>query len=375
MAKSWPSSKIFCHRVFIIADASKGQPTISGHLNEIRTLEHIITLYLSTLIPIDQMDAVLPQERHSLIMAHTLANCAVIHLHRPVALNDPSSYAKCSQVSRVCVSIIRHIGERDFPFLEPIIAVSTTSLPKSHIKSVLALLVVSSRDYYSWSRCTRSLMASCPTSWSANGLASYISCYEGAQHTISGRWYVLDLICWLCWCSPRPCPGQSSKTLGTVAWDWCFDLFYAYTSIDHFHAFVTRWMRNRTFVYKSCANLGLMTLWLFGCYDQHGSSKGYPFSPSSRTAVDQPGLCTRRTCHFWFSRKHNRIVRSTFSVVSLTGAACSPSNEWPAVNPTGYWTSTEPTMVGLWPINGERRSVATYTKRDLQPNSARIGYW
>ncbi|KAF8161055.1 hypothetical protein B0H34DRAFT_653334 [Crassisporium funariophilum] len=87
---------------------------------EIQSLEHTITLFLSTLIPIDQLDAVSPEEKHSLIMAHTLAHSAVIHLHRTLAMDDPMSFDKSSRAARTCVSVIKHISDRDFAFLEPI---------------------------------------------------------------------------------------------------------------------------------------------------------------------------------------------------------------------------------------------------------------
>jgi len=88
---------------------------------DMQTLEHTITLFLSTLIPIDQLDAVLPEERHSLIMAHTLAHSATIYLHRSFAMDDAMSFDKSSRASRACISVIKHISERDFAFLEPII--------------------------------------------------------------------------------------------------------------------------------------------------------------------------------------------------------------------------------------------------------------
>lgn len=88
-----------------------------------RSLEHTIALFLSTLIPINQLDTILPAERHSTIMAHTLAHSATIYLHRSFALDDPMSFKKSSQAARACVSLIKQISERDFAFLEPMIGV------------------------------------------------------------------------------------------------------------------------------------------------------------------------------------------------------------------------------------------------------------
>lgn len=88
-----------------------------------QSLEHTIALFLSTLIPINQLDTVLPEERHALILTHTLAHCATIYLHRPFALDNPISFEKSSQAARACVNIITHLAERDYTFLEPIIGV------------------------------------------------------------------------------------------------------------------------------------------------------------------------------------------------------------------------------------------------------------
>jgi hypothetical protein len=91
--------------------------------DEMRSLEHTITLFLSTLIPINQLDTIITAARHSTIMAHTLAHSATIHLHRSFALDDPMSFEKSSQAARACVFLIRQISDRDFAFLEPMIGV------------------------------------------------------------------------------------------------------------------------------------------------------------------------------------------------------------------------------------------------------------
>jgi len=90
---------------------------------EMRTLEHSITLFLSTLVPINQLDALLPEERHSVVLAYTLAHSATIYLHRGFALEDSMSFDQSSRASRACIAVIKYISERDFAFLEPIIGV------------------------------------------------------------------------------------------------------------------------------------------------------------------------------------------------------------------------------------------------------------
>lgn len=99
-----------------------GKPPPRLH-EEMRALEHTITLFLSTLVPINQLDAVLPEEKHSVITAYTLAHSATIHLHRGFALEDSMSFDHSSRASRACIAVIKYISERDFAFLDPIIGV------------------------------------------------------------------------------------------------------------------------------------------------------------------------------------------------------------------------------------------------------------
>ncbi|KIM40057.1 hypothetical protein M413DRAFT_73484 [Hebeloma cylindrosporum] len=115
------ASALFSHAEYLANSwSSNGKPPPRLH-EEMRTLEHTITLFLSTLVPIDQLDAVLPEERHSLVTAYTLAHSATIHLHRRFALEDSASFDQSSRAARACIAVIKYISERDFAFLEPII--------------------------------------------------------------------------------------------------------------------------------------------------------------------------------------------------------------------------------------------------------------
>ena len=79
------------------------------------------------LIPINQLNQVIPEERQSLILAHTLANYAMIHLHHATAHDNSVSFAKCSRAARACVSVMKQINDQDYPFLDPVLAVSLTT--------------------------------------------------------------------------------------------------------------------------------------------------------------------------------------------------------------------------------------------------------
>ncbi|XP_006461060.1 hypothetical protein AGABI2DRAFT_192596 [Agaricus bisporus var. bisporus H97] len=96
--------------------------------DEVTALDHTISLFLSMLLPINQLNQVMPEERQSLILAHTLANCAVLHLHRASAHGDSVSFEKCSHAVRACVNVMRQITEQDYPFLDPVLAPCWSSI-------------------------------------------------------------------------------------------------------------------------------------------------------------------------------------------------------------------------------------------------------
>jgi hypothetical protein len=147
------ASALFAHADYLSANCNYLAPscdldtqgfagTKSSQLSdEIQTLEHTITLFLSTLIPITQLDAVLPDEKHGLIIAYSLAHTAMIHLHRTFAMGDAVSFEKCSQASRACISVVKHISDGDFAFLEPIIGPCWWSVADILIRDLDALRV------------------------------------------------------------------------------------------------------------------------------------------------------------------------------------------------------------------------------------------
>jgi len=131
------ASALFAH-----ADQLSTNCTKSSRLSDdIQSLEHTITLFLSTLIPITQLDAVLPDEKRGLIVTYSLAHTAMIHLHRTFALSDAVSFEKCSQASRACISVIKHTSDEDFAFLEPIIGPCWWSVADILIRDLDALRV------------------------------------------------------------------------------------------------------------------------------------------------------------------------------------------------------------------------------------------
>lgn len=84
----------------------------------------MIARFIPTLIPVHQLDATVPEQKHAYIATHTLAHAAMINLYYPFGAEDPVSHGKCLRAARFCVSIIKHIADSDYEFLDPIIGVS-----------------------------------------------------------------------------------------------------------------------------------------------------------------------------------------------------------------------------------------------------------
>jgi hypothetical protein len=93
----------------------------STFTQEFQALETTIAQFITTLMPLDQLDAMSHEDKLTLVAAHTLAHTASIQLYRPFMQDDPIVFDKCSRSARACVSVIKYIGERDFNFLDPII--------------------------------------------------------------------------------------------------------------------------------------------------------------------------------------------------------------------------------------------------------------
>ncbi|KAJ3537951.1 hypothetical protein NMY22_g5379 [Coprinellus aureogranulatus] len=97
-----------------------GMAVSAKMVEDINKLEHTVALYLSTLMPVDQLDRLGLEDKLSTIVSHTIAQTAVLFLHRHFASENPISAEKCARASQVCVSLVKHLGEKDFLFLDPV---------------------------------------------------------------------------------------------------------------------------------------------------------------------------------------------------------------------------------------------------------------
>lgn len=66
----------------------------------------------------------MPEEKHTLIIVHTLIQVSVLNLYQKFAQDDPVAYDKCSAAAKAVVAITKYISEQDYDYLDPIIGVS-----------------------------------------------------------------------------------------------------------------------------------------------------------------------------------------------------------------------------------------------------------
>lgn len=135
----------------------------NAFMDDFQTLEHTIACFHSTLIPVHQLDATVPNDKHGYITIHTLAHVAIIHLYYPLGHEDPAAYEKCLRAARCCVSITKSITEPDYELLDPILGVSLSLLCSDtrFIVLSLALLDGSHGHVDSRTQSDRNILAHC----------------------------------------------------------------------------------------------------------------------------------------------------------------------------------------------------------------------
>lgn len=92
-------------------------------MDNFRALEHTISRFASTLLPLHQLGAALPEDKHKLVMVHSLAHAAIIRLHFPFMESDSISREKCLRSARGMILVSKHIADIDFEFLDPLMGV------------------------------------------------------------------------------------------------------------------------------------------------------------------------------------------------------------------------------------------------------------
>ncbi|KAI0032891.1 hypothetical protein K488DRAFT_48857 [Vararia minispora EC-137] len=91
-------------------------------IEQTNVVEVTINRFLSNLLPVQQLNAVLAADKHALLVVHSLAHYATIQLHFYLAGGaDPVRHDKCLQAARAILFVIRHITDADYDYLDPIV--------------------------------------------------------------------------------------------------------------------------------------------------------------------------------------------------------------------------------------------------------------
>ena len=88
-----------------------------------RAFEHTITRFTTTLLPLHQLGATMPDDKYSLILIHSLAHASMIRLHEPF-LDDQVSRDVALRAARSVTVVAKHIADGDFDYWDPLIGVS-----------------------------------------------------------------------------------------------------------------------------------------------------------------------------------------------------------------------------------------------------------
>ncbi|KAF8840868.1 hypothetical protein BDN67DRAFT_996514 [Paxillus ammoniavirescens] len=115
------ASALFQHAYHLALNWDRPLVLSSTFTDDFQHVEHTITRFLSTLIPVHQLEASMPDDKHAYITIHTLAHAATIHLYYLFGHEDPVAHEKCLRAARCCVAIVKHIADSEYEFLDPII--------------------------------------------------------------------------------------------------------------------------------------------------------------------------------------------------------------------------------------------------------------
>ena len=97
-------------------------------MDNFRAFELTIQRFVSTLLPLHQLAATMPDDKHTLYMIHSLAYGAMIRLHQPFIADDQLSREKSVRAARSIAMVAKHVTDPDFEYLDPLMGVRTISL-------------------------------------------------------------------------------------------------------------------------------------------------------------------------------------------------------------------------------------------------------
>ncbi|CAL1706100.1 unnamed protein product [Somion occarium] len=110
----------------------------SSFTDSFRTIEHTITRFTTTLLPLHQLAATMPDDKYHLIAIHSLAHASMICLHEHF-LDDQVSREVLLRGARSIVAVAKYIGDADYDFLDPLIGYCWVSAARILITDLVQL--------------------------------------------------------------------------------------------------------------------------------------------------------------------------------------------------------------------------------------------
>lgn len=95
--------------------------------SKVTALDTSIETFKSVLPGLGNTAGAPPSVRHDILVAHTLAECATIALHKGYLRHSSTSRTRCINAANTVVRALQTVNSQDFGYVNPILAVRTRS--------------------------------------------------------------------------------------------------------------------------------------------------------------------------------------------------------------------------------------------------------
>ncbi|EKM54793.1 uncharacterized protein PHACADRAFT_258894 [Phanerochaete carnosa HHB-10118-sp] len=96
-------------------------PSSTNFSENFRAFDSTISRFVSTLLPVHQLATMMPEDKYTLFLVHSLAHASMVRLHQPFVADDQLSREKALRAARSLVLVVKHVTEADFDYLDPMI--------------------------------------------------------------------------------------------------------------------------------------------------------------------------------------------------------------------------------------------------------------
>jgi len=130
MLVSYPRKPIISVFHFTYVASAAGVALTQLSEQDTLAVEDSINRFITSVVPVHQMGAVHANDRHNLIVVHTLTQAALIRLYYLHGEVDQLWNEKCLLAARGMLLVIGQVTEMDIEFLDPIVGVRVSCGPR-----------------------------------------------------------------------------------------------------------------------------------------------------------------------------------------------------------------------------------------------------